>query len=168
MFDGLSAPEPEKLGKRQIVLDLLPSIEGMKQKGFTLAGIAQKFTEQGIPLTVPALKSILSHAEPGGAAPKSKKHRKRKAQAAGSPGVATESPAPLADPTASSEGSGKAATPGMDGLKGTAEEPKRETKPVGSSEKEPTPSEKAEEPAPPKEGGPRKGPFTPRKDSGNL
>lgn len=40
VFEGLSAPEPEELGKRQIVLELLPSIDSMKQKGFTLAGIA--------------------------------------------------------------------------------------------------------------------------------
>jgi hypothetical protein len=144
-FESLPEAEPEMLGKRQVVVRLMPTIEGMQKKGYTFAMIANKFTENGIPLTVAALKSILSHAGEGGAPAKGKKRRKRRAQAAGQPGAATESPAPVADPTGSSEDSGKTAAPVVDGPKGTAEEPRRE----------------------PKEGGPRKGPFTPRKDTGD-
>jgi len=138
-IEGLPKAEPEKLNKRHAILRLKPSIEEMKRKGYTLAAIAKYFTEKKeLPITVSALKSILSHAD-GGEASGRKKRRKRKEQAQGP--SASANPVHAAGTEAKSQGEVSGKKEGS-----AAEPPKTEAKSegeIGSKKKGESPAESA-------------------------
>ena len=157
------------LGKRQIVVRLLPTIETMKSKGYTLGAIAKKFTENGIPLTAAALKGILRHVEPGGAVSKTKRRRKRRVPTEGEPPAATPSPIVGTDPISPAEVSATMGAATAETSKGpAAQEAKQGAKPVTKQTTTATPPPKSSGPVQPKEGAQRKGTFTPRPDSDDL
>ena len=71
MLDALPVVQPEEVTRSAAVRMLVPQVQALQSKGYTLAAIARVLGENGLPLTTVAIKTILAEAT----SPKKKRGR---------------------------------------------------------------------------------------------
>jgi hypothetical protein len=104
-LEALPPHREDAVTKLQAVRMLVPDIQAMQSKGYSLGAIAECLTERGLPISAVALKSYLSHVK-GGFVDKKRRRRLRRSgetvasekasavavRGAGGEGVAFEEP----------------------------------------------------------------------------
>lgn len=90
-LEALPPHREEAVTKLQAVRMLVPDIQAMQSKGYSLGAIAECLSERGLPISAVALKSYLSHVKGGVANKKGRRKLRRSGET-----VASEKASPVA------------------------------------------------------------------------